>query len=44
MTIATAKDYKTKQVISGEDGRLLPLDEENGHWLLAGHGILIKLE
>jgi len=23
---------------------ILPLDEENGHWLLAGHGVLIKLE
>ena len=42
--IATAKTYKTKQAISAEDGRLLPLDEENGHWLLAGHGALIKME
>ena len=42
--IRPAKTYKTKQVVSPEDGRLLPLDEENGHWLLAGHGILIKLE
>lgn len=42
--IATAKAYKTKQTVSPEDGRLLPLDEENGYWLLAGHGTLIKLE
>ena len=42
--IATAKAYKTKQVVSAEDGRLLPFDEQNGHWLLAGHGALIKLE
>ena len=42
--IATAKVYKTKQVVSAEDGRLLPFDEQNGHWLLAGHGALIRLE
>ena len=42
--IATAKAYKTKQVVSAEDGRLLPFDEQNGHWLLAGHGALIRLE
>lgn len=42
--IATAKTYRTKQVVSAEDGRLLPFDEQNGHWLLAGHGTLIKLE
>jgi len=42
--IATANTYNTKQVVSAEDGRLLPLDEKNGHWLLAGHGVLIKLE
>lgn len=22
----------------------LPLDEENGHWILAGYGMLIKFE
>jgi hypothetical protein len=42
--IATAKVYKTKEVVSAEDGRLLPFDEQNGHWLLAGHGLLIKLK
>lgn len=42
--IATANTYKTKQVVSAEDGRSLPFDEQNGHWLLAGHGSLIRLE
>jgi hypothetical protein len=42
--IGTVKPYKTKQVFSAEDGRLLPLDEDNGHWLLAGHGVLVKFE
>jgi hypothetical protein len=42
--IAPARAYKSRQFVSAEDGRLLPLDEENGYWLLAGHGVLIKLE
>jgi len=42
--IGTVKTYKTKQVFSTEDGRLMPLDEDNGHWLLAGHGLLVKFE
>ena len=42
--IETSKPYKTKQVYSAIDGRLLPLDEKNGHWVLAGHGLLVKLE
>ena len=42
--LATVKPYKVKQVFSSENGRLLPLDEKNGHWLLAGQGLLVKLE
>ena len=42
--IGTVKTYNVKQFFSPEDGRLLPFDEENGHWLLAGHGVLIKLD
>jgi hypothetical protein len=42
--LTTFKTYPTRQVVSAEDGRLLPLDDVNGHWLLAGHGLLIKLE
>lgn len=38
------KAYKTKQVFSATDGRLVPLDDKNGHWLVAGHGILVKFE
>ena len=42
--LETLTPYKTKQVFSAIDGRLLPLDEKNGHWLPAGHGLLVKLE
>ena len=42
--LETVKTYKTKLVFSSEDGRLLPLDEKNGHWLLAGQGVLVRLE
>lgn len=42
--LKTVRPYKTKQVFSAEDGRLSPLDEQNGHWLVAGQGVLIKLE
>jgi hypothetical protein len=42
--LETIKAYKAKQVFSAVDGRLVPLDDKNGHWLVAGHGILVKLE
>ncbi len=42
--LETMRPFKIKQVFSAEDGRLAPLDEQNGHWLVAGQGILIKLE
>ena len=42
--VETVKSYQTKQVFSAVDGKLLPLDEQNGHWLAAGHGVLIKLD
>ena len=42
--LETAMPYKSKQVYSAIDGRLLPLDEKNGQWLLAGHGLLVKLD
>ncbi|MDD4870126.1 MAG: hypothetical protein PHR77_06165 [Kiritimatiellae bacterium] len=42
--LETMKACKIKQVYSSEDGRLFPLDEKNGHWLPAGHGILVRLE
>jgi len=40
----TAQDYKTRQVVSAEDGRLSPLDTERGHWLTPGQGVLVRLE
>jgi len=42
--VSTVKTCKAKQFVSAEDGRFLPLDEDNGHWFLAGHGVLLKLE
>ena len=42
--LTTVKTYQSRQVVSAEDGRLLPWDEVNGHWLLAGQGLLIKFE
>jgi hypothetical protein len=42
--LETVKPCKTKQVCSSEDGRRMPLDEKNGHWLPAGQGVLVRLE
>lgn len=39
----TLKDYARKEVYSAYDGGLAPLGEENGHWLVAGGGALIKM-
>ena len=44
LKIETMRPFKSKQVFSAEDGRLSPLDEQNGHWLVAGQGALVKLE
>jgi hypothetical protein len=40
----TAKVYRSRQVFSAQDGRLTSLDGPNGHWLTAGHGLLVKLQ
>jgi hypothetical protein len=42
--LETIKTYKTKQVFSAENGRLAPLDEQKGPWLVAGQGALVKLK
>jgi hypothetical protein len=44
LKLETIRTYKSKQTFSAQDGRLLPLDEQNGLWLVAGQGILVKLE
>jgi hypothetical protein len=41
--LETVKSYPTKRVVSAEDGQLTPLDQQSGHWLIAGQGVLIKL-
>jgi len=40
----TGKAYKSRQVVSSENGQLTPLDGERGHWLTAGQGVLVRLE
>ena len=43
----TVKTYNSRYVYSAADGRRLPLGDafdKGGIWLLAGHGVLIKLE
>jgi hypothetical protein len=42
--LQTHKTYVSKQVFSAQDGHTLPLDEENGLWLTAGQGALIRVE
>jgi hypothetical protein len=42
--LETVKSYKTKRIFSAVDGRLLPLDEKNGRWIPAGHGLLVEFE
>ncbi len=42
--VQTHKAYAVKQVFSAQDGHTVPLDEENGLWLTAGQGALIRAE
>lgn len=42
--LVTVKPYKARQVFSTVDARRIPLDEKNGHWLVAGQGMLVKFE
>jgi hypothetical protein len=41
--VRTKTSYASKEVISAQDGSASPIDEENGHWLVPGQGVLIKL-
>lgn len=41
--IHTTKEYASKEAISAVDGIGTPMDEENGHWLVPGQGVLIRL-
>jgi len=43
ITLRTQREYSDKQVACAEDGRFGPLDEDNGLWLVAGQGALIRL-
>lgn len=43
LKLHTAQTYTSKEVVSAVDGRLAPLDETDGHWLVPGGGVLIKL-
>lgn len=41
--LQTAQKYSKKEVVSAVDGKPSPLDEKDGHWLVPGVGVLIKL-
>ncbi len=41
--LRTVKAYSSKEVSSAQDGSAAPIDEENGHWLVPGGGVLIRL-
>ncbi len=43
LRITFAKAYGSKEIISAQDGHVVALDEENGLWLTAGQGALIRL-
>jgi hypothetical protein len=43
ITLHTRKTYAAKQVISAVDGHAEPIDETNGHWLVPGAGVLVRL-
>lgn len=38
------KPYSTKEAISAQDASATPLNEDNGHWLVPGQGLLIRLK
>jgi len=40
----TVKPYASKEIYSAEDGRVEPLTEKNGQWLVPGQGILLRLK
>lgn len=41
--IKTAAAAKGIDIVSAEDGRLVPMDNEAGAWLVAGQGLLLRL-
>lgn len=41
--LRTHKGYAARETISAQDAKPSPLDEENGHWLAPGQGVLIRL-
>jgi hypothetical protein len=42
--VDTVRPYAKQEFSSAEDARLTPLDVENGHWLVAGQGVLLRLQ
>ncbi len=42
--LSTVNSYGKTTAISAEDGRFVPWDEQRGHWLPAGHGVLVRFE
>ncbi|MBN2308317.1 MAG: hypothetical protein JXR94_05065 [Candidatus Hydrogenedentes bacterium] len=42
--LTLAKPYQGGNAVSAEDARLLPMNPKGGLWLVAGQGVLIRLE
>jgi len=43
-TLTTASPHNSIKVVSAVDGAFSTKDEKDGHWLVAGQGVLFKLE
>jgi hypothetical protein len=41
---STVGNDVSRQIVSAEDGRLVAWNEQLGHWLPAGCGVLIRLQ
>lgn len=41
---STVGDDVSRQIVSAEDGRMVAWNDQLGHWLPAGHGVLIRLQ
>lgn|GEM_PF-159558 len=44
ITFETVRPYRRESTVSAVDARLVPVDGTHGHWLPAGHGVLVRLD
>jgi hypothetical protein len=40
--LQTLRPFRTIEIVSAEDGSLGPFNNEEGHWLVAGQGVLLR--